>query len=192
MRQYVRVVFRLLAWTFCLTATTAHGFALRPYASLGLMQQPASQYYHLVRGGSVEVSVYKSWSFRGTYLERPPFSNAGYIDQDIFVYGQTGSEFFKKDLFGVFGYVGAGRCWGYIKEDDGNYSGQSVHRSDYSIAAFVLTMESSITTKYLSVRFGHSLLTGRAASDSRSSNVAWPFTVFYLSLSAPIFSDNYL
>ncbi|MCX6124916.1 MAG: hypothetical protein NTV34_09240, partial [Proteobacteria bacterium] len=127
-----------------------------------------------------------------TYLERPPFSNGGYVDQDIFVFGQTGSEFLRSDLFGVFGYIGAGRCWGYIKEEKSNYSEQSAHRSDYSIGAFVLTMESSITTKYLSVRFGHSLLTGRAASDSRSSNVAWPFTVFYLSLSAPIFSENRL
>lgn len=159
-------------------------------ANAGLMQQPASQYFHLVQGGSLDVSLVRSWAVRGTYFERPIFRSEGYIDQDLFAFAQTGSSFMKKGPVDVYGYIGAGRCWGYIKEEEPQPGHSNPRRNDYSMTAAAFSMEAAIASRFAEFRLGHSLLVGRTRSDVYSSKVAWPFTIFYLTLSTPLLDSG--
>jgi hypothetical protein len=154
------------------------------------MQQPASQYFHYVRGGTLEFDVYKSWSVRGSYIERPPFLSSGYLDQDFLASVQTGSQFLSSGMFGVYGYAGIGRCWGYLKEVEPGPGYDHARRSDYSLNALALSMEGSMNLGRVDFRAGHSQLVGRMKSDRDETKVAWPFTTYYVSLATTLISGS--
>lgn len=177
----------VLIFCYALAASTkASAVTVRPMGLTGVMQQPASQYYHLVYGGNLDISLVDSWSIRGTYFERPAFHSAGYVDQDFFAYAQTGVSFFRKGIFDVYSYIGAGRGWGYLKEESPTEGREKVRRNDYTLQALALSMEVSALFSWADVRIGHSLFVGKGDNDQTKSQVAWPFATYYLALSTPI------
>lgn len=184
--MFTRVREIFMAFLVCMFAGPAgHSYALglRTTAMTGLLQQPASQYYHLIYGGSADVQLYRSWSLRGTYLERPAFSNAGFIDQDFLGYVETGCSFFKHKYGNILGFVGAGRAWGYVKQDPIFEKDPSLSRSDYKMNVLALSMEAEFDLGYVDARLGHVMHVGQGDKTQTQSKVAWPYSAYYVSLS---------
>lgn len=185
-RHHAQACVLIISWLCLGLGARAHAVEVRPMVNAGLMQQPASQYFHLIQGGSLDISLYRSWAVRATYLERPVFRSAGYVDQDLFAFAQTGSSFFNHGIFDIYGFAGVGKCWGYIKEEEPSDGSSAVKRNDYTMNALALTMEGASQLSFLEVRIGHSLLVGKSSSDIYQSKVAWPFSIYYLTLSVPL------
>lgn len=135
-------------------------------------------------GGSLDLQVYNSWVIRANYLERPKFVSAGYSDQDFVAFADTGATFFKKSVFAIHGFLGAGQSWGYIKEvtDDSEVK----RRNGYRLDILSCSMEASLTSFLGELRIGHSLHTGRGDKNQTEAKVVWPLTTYYLSLSRQV------
>jgi hypothetical protein len=160
----------------------ALAFGVRGDVMSGVLQQPASQYYHLVRGAAAEVNLWKSWVVRANYLERPEFQAAGFVDQDFISFVDTGCSFFKRDQFDILAYGGFGRAWGYLKRVEPLGDG-TVNRNDYSMNVLSVSMELSANLKWIDLRLGHAQHIGQGDKYQTEAKVAWPFSTYYLAVS---------
>lgn len=151
----------------------------------GLLQQPASQYYHYIQGAGAELQLWNSWVVRGQYLERPRFAASGYVDQDFISFVDTGCGFFKWNWLEILGYGGVGRAWGYIKREQ-PLSTSEQNRNDYQMTVFSVTMEAGVHLEFLDVRLGHSQHIGQGDRYQTEAKVAWPFSTYFLSLSKSV------
>lgn len=164
----------------------AQAISVRPIAATGVMQQPTSQYYHWIYGGILDVGPTDDLSVRASYFERPAFRSAGYVDQEFLSFLQAGGSISRRSVFDIYGYVGAGRVWGYIKEDLPKENADTAKRETFSMPALALSMEAGISVGLLDLRLGHSMAVCLGANDQIKTKVAWPYSTYYMTATIPV------
>lgn len=179
---------RLAAFVGLLMLTPACAFAIsmRPTAATGLMQQPTSQYYHWIYGGMVDVGPTPNLSLRGSYFERPAFHNAGFVDQEFLAFMQGGGSITQKSIFDIYGFIGGGRVWGYIKDEASVDGLTPMRRETFAMSALALTMEAGLSFAYMDLRLGHSQILCMGTSEQIKNKVAWPYSTYYVTATLPI------
>lgn len=166
-----------LSSAICFSAT------IRPTIATGLMQQPSSQYYHLIYGGQLDIAkVDDAAQLRLQYLERPPFRKAGYVDQDFLAGIYFGKSVIRGRFFGASAFIGGGYAWGYIKEDTEN----SPAKETYKLPGLGTALEARWTIKALDIRGSYQVLICQNSRSQLEAYVAWPFSWFLLTASMPV------
>lgn len=160
--------------------------SMRPVAVTGVMQQPTSQYYHWIYGGMFDVGPTPGLSLRASYFERPAFHSAGYVDQEFLAFAQMGGLIARKSIIDIYGFIGGGRVWGYLKEDNSEVASTPVRRETFAMPAAAFSMEASLSLGLVDMRIGHSQIVCMGTSDQVKSKVAWPYTTYYLTATIPI------
>lgn len=176
-----RILANFYAGTFlCLLFMThkASGMIVQASSDIGLMQQPTSQYYHLVYGGYVQLGLDSQKAFaRISYCERPKFDFAGFSDQEQAGFIQIGSSLHTYwsflDLNALFG---AGRLSGYIKAND------SQKKEDFILDGISLEAEAVASLAMIRIGLSHRLFTGIKTREELESYVGWPYRFFSLTL----------
>ena len=164
----------------------AFAVSMRPVAVTGVMQQPTSQYYHWIYGGMFDVGPTPNYSLRASYFERPAFHSAGYVDQEFLAFAQGGGLITRKSIVDIYGFLGAGRVWGYLKEEEAETALVPAKRETFSMPAAALSMEAGFALGAMDVRIGHSQIVCMGTSEQLRSKVAWPYTTYYLTATIPI------
>ena len=109
--------------------------------SSGLMQQPTSNYFHLVRGGYGEFATdSNAINLRLGYLERPQFIANGFRDQESFAYIGIGHAHKFMHILALSMHLGSGRVNGFVKADD-----PLIETSRYQLDGLMASMEAVIS-----------------------------------------------
>ncbi len=142
----------------------------------GFMTQPTSNYYHAVYGGYFDVSLDDKRVFaRASYVERPKFVAAGYIDQDYAFTSFIGTKLTNlKKPYGLLAGIGYGFAGGYIKPDP-DYPEIVGEKRTYKIPGMVAAIEFVAQWRHIDLAFGHQTLIGYAGKDQIEAYVVWPF-----------------
>ena len=173
----------LVLFSAIIRATSAVGATLRPTAVTGLMQQPSSQYYHLIYGGQIDIAKKDDAAqMRLQYLERPPFRRVGFVDQDFSGAVFFGKGIIKDKVFGVSALVGGGYAWGYIKED----TEDNPVKNSYKLPGIATALEARWTFKSLDLRATYQTMICQNSKTQLQAYVAWPFNWFLVAASMPV------
>ncbi len=177
-KALARAVMILLALS---PATRAPAVTLAAHSVAGLMQQPTSQYYHLVYGATLETATdLEGILGRLTYIERPQFTAMGFADQETFAMASIGTKLTKDKNHGLYAFVGGGQASGYIKpsSDATHYTEQR----DFQMRSATFSIEYGWQWRHLFASASHMTMIGivdKAQSDIR---VAWPYQFFLINI----------
>jgi hypothetical protein len=161
------------------------GASIRPTLLNGVMQQPASQYYHYVYGAELDLAKNQDAGlFRAQYLQRPIFKNAGYSDQDSSAAFFFGSNLISYGSLGATAFIGGGYAWGYIQKDQ--TASEAAKKETYRLPGISTSIEARWSLAHLDMRLSHQVMICQNSKDQATAYVAWPFTWFLLSISSPI------
>lgn len=145
----------------------------------GVMQQPASHYYHAIYGaqGALESDSSRIVLRLGAF-ERPVFSNQGYEDQDLGSYGLVGSKLTQSKRHGLYAFIGPGQIHGYTTTT-------SLETNDsrrYKLRGSLFAMEYQVSISSFDLCLNHMQFIGSFDNDQLGSYVAWPFSFYLVSL----------
>lgn len=171
-------------WIFLSMASRALGWSLETAPSVGLMQQPTSQYYHLVYGAHLTMSGEKDlWLLRYIFSERPVFESQGFADQDrlqMFVAGGKVRELMKK--ISIEALIGCGEISGYLKPSDDSTRAQYSRRA-YRIYGPAFDLQASLSfAKIWRLAFSHQTIVGITSKEELRAYVSWPYATYQFSL----------
>lgn len=161
-----------MALTQVSSIAMSFGYSMNTY--IGVMQQPASHFYHAVYGLNSQVSLFKSMQVRLGGFERPKFESEGYVDREYGVYILLGGVVAKDKRHEMRAYVGSGNNKGFINE----VNSDSRSSRSYSINGVLFSMEYSLGIKNYEVNFAHSQFVGSNNREHLEAFVAWPFSFF--------------
>lgn len=168
----------LLIWSFL--GGQAFGWTTEVGSNAGLMQQPASQYYHLVYGAVVgAANDSRKFQVRGAYIERPKFSANNYVDQDYGWFGSVGSQLVGNEKHGLRSFVGYGSMGGYIKAVQ---DGETVERRSYRLYGAAFQLEYAARWRSIWIAASHETFIGMGDRNQTEAYVAWPFNFALVSL----------
>lgn len=171
----------LLVAFFC--APRTYGASYSVLSSAGLMQQPTSHYYHFVYGGSGQAEFFEQkFLVRGSYLQRPKFEEAGFVDQDSGAFAFVGSQIAGNKIFGVTALIGGGRINGYIRATDEYYSSEDAPERSYSISGLSTALEASARWGSLHVAVNHQTFVGYVDREQLNAYVGWPYNFFLVNV----------
>ena len=160
----------------------AEAVTLKVASTGGLMQQPTSQYYHAVYGGYVEIaSASQRLIGRGQYVERPEFSNVGYVDKDYGAFAQVGAKLTAAKTHGLLAFVGYGRMSGYIRAESATRAQTDVSERHYAIPGPIAAVEYAVRLGRIDLAVNHQTFVGFADRTQTDAYVAWPFNFFQVS-----------
>src|SRR4051794_6947997 len=119
----MRSLLRIAALVFMVGASVqafAVNYSLTSDA--GLMQQPSSHYYLAVYGATGEMAWRERALFlRGSFVQRPQYRAAGYLDQDSGEFAFIGTKVTKQKDHGLLVMAGWGSMQGYVEVDHNEY-----------------------------------------------------------------------
>ena len=179
-----RLVTHLVGLTSVIWAPSSYGAMIHAALTSGVMQQPTSSYYHLIYGAQADIGTDDGGILvRGSYFERPVFRSVGYLDKDYSWSGLVGSKLASAKRHGFFAFFGGGRVAGYIKPADASEDGASRDRS-FNMPGFTAAMEYKWLGDRMFLGAGHQAIICFGDSAQTEAYVAWPFSLFTLSLGA--------
>lgn len=150
----------------------------------GVMTQPSSNYYHAVYGGYFDLGTDDRRFFsRVSYVERPKFTAAGYIDQDYAESFIIGTKVTKAKTHGLLAGIGGGLVGGYIKPDP-DYPEANGEKRSYRLPGISTMIEYSLEWKHIDLGIGHQTFIGHADSEQLRAYVAWPYNFILIRLGA--------
>lgn len=115
------------------------------------------------------------------YLQRPPFTSKGYVDQDFSGALMVGKSVLQRKEWGITALFGGGYAWGYIRSTkDGSLS------NSYSLPGPTVAIDGRWSTKGIDVRLTHQVLVGHNSKEHLNAYVVWPFNWFVFSVSSPV------
>ncbi len=140
------------------------------------MQQPTSQYYHLVYGGYGELGREdRKFLTRLTYMERPKFKSAGFTDQEFGGFAMVGTNLTDvKKAYGLNTFLGCGRMFGYIAANEAD-----LPKRNYAISGVTLVLEGYLQFYGIDLGIGLQNFTGLVSREEFKTYVAWPYN-FYM------------
>ncbi len=181
--RYRATVSASMIWLLIFSATNARAVTVAAHSISGLMQQPTSQYYHLVYGAGAEISNDAQTVIgRIAYIERPVFAAAGFIDQESFIAATIGSKVTRRKNHGLYAFFGAGRVSGYIKPDPDITTETNLNRRGFSMNAATLTIEYGGQWQQLFASLSHQTMIGLVDKAQSEIKVAWPYQFFLANL----------
>ena len=145
-----------------------------PY--VGVMQQPASHYYHTIYGFNADLRLSPYFQLRLGGFERPRHESESYVDQDYGVYGMLGGALMAAKSHGLKAYMGYGRNQGYVSSENSEVK----ERRTYSLKGVQFSMEYYREFDQWEMNFSHIHFVGSDGSDNLKAFVAWPFIFFNL------------
>lgn len=161
---------------FCLSGQAA-AITIGAQSISGLMQQPTSQYYHLVYGGNLEVLTESEGVIgRFSYLERPKFVASGFVDQETFLSATIGSKITKAKNHGLYAFAGGAYAAGYIRPED---ESSNLDRRGFQMRAATFGLEYGGKWRSFFASVSHQTIIGVINKQQSDINVAWPYQ-FYL------------
>jgi hypothetical protein len=179
-----RPLARLMGVGLGIWAPSSFAALFQPALLSGVMQQPTSSYYHLIYGAQADFgSSDGAILLRGSYFERPAFKRVGYVDQDYGWSALLGSKLASTKSHGFFAFFGAGRVAGYIKPVTPVEDGSSQSRS-FNMPGLTASMEYKWLGDRLFLGAGHQTIICFGDSAQTEAFVAWPFSLFTLSVGA--------
>lgn len=145
----------------------------------GLLQQPASHYYHAIYGaqGSLETDSSKLILRLGAF-ERPVFSGDDYKDQDLGAFGLIGTKVTQTRNHGLYAFLGSGKIYGYTAATSLGFES----RRQYELRGAQFAMEYQANFGAFDFCLNHMQFIGSFSNDQLKSFVAWPFSFYLLSL----------
>lgn len=147
------------------------------------MMQPASQYFHIVRGGFLDWGREdQKFLIRLSYIERPVFESSGYADQEMGGFAGLGTQAWWSKNYSLLVFAGAGQMRGYSKLSDSASGDGGVSRRDFVLAGLSLALELGVQWQHINLAVNHHLFTGFSTREQTSAFVAWPYTFFLLKL----------
>lgn len=149
---------------------------LSPY--FGLMQQPASHYYHGIYGLNIQSNIIEKMYVRIGYFERPEFESQTYTDKDYGFYGLFGIDVTRTKIQGLRAFSGIGRNKGYIVQI---VEGDREERF-YTLKGLSFVMEYFLEVGQLDMGMSHMLFIGSNNNEHLKALVAWPFSFFTMSI----------
>lgn len=183
-RRLPRLVGLLLAQF--LLARTAPAVTIVPGVSGGVMQQPTSNYYLACYGLSFDATS-KDGGFivRGSYIERPQFSQDGYSEQDRAISLMAGSTAMKILGGVVRGMIGPGRVSGFVARTAADNK-TVIERRSYELYGPAASIEYAYMIKKAVLALNHTTLVGFAGKDQTNALVAWPYNFYALTFGISI------
>jgi hypothetical protein len=173
--KHVKPILRIFLF-FISSSGLSIDFSMNTY--VGVMQQPASHFYHTIYGANSQVIFFKRIHYRMGIFERPEFKSEGYIDKDYGYYGMFGGVVAEEKSHLMRAFVGHGINRGYIYQSE---QGENTKRS-YFIKGLIFSMEYSLDLKNYEVNLAHSQFVGSNNREHLKAFVAWPFSFFSLGL----------
>ena len=158
---------------YCLSAvisTPSFARHVRAGTLLGLMQQPASEYYTAIYGG--EATIGEEYVTTMSYLERPKFRASGFEDQErgYFLFG--GAKLTHGKIGGLFAKLGFGTMQGYIKSlEDGT-------SSTYSLSGPAAELQYIFSWRLGELSFAHRMFAAYSTKEQFKAYVLWPYSYF--------------
>lgn len=173
MRQRRFIVFCLcglaLLWLVFTVPATAVTVATGPL--VGVMVQPTSYYFHLVRGGAVSVGTDNDlFTMQAGYVERPPFTAAGFVDQDFFHYVTAGTDLLKNKSWRLVAGAGVGRVFGMIGDQT-----KELPTRRYLLNGLTTSAELGWRYKSFDVALNYFLFSSRTSRSQAEAYVSWPY-----------------
>ncbi len=169
--------FRLVLAVLLATGASSPLFAIRTEVgpSIGLMMQPASQYYLVTHGAALALCLPET-CLALSYQERPLFDSGGYQDQERFFHlllGRKLASYFNVNLAGLIGF---GQVEGFIRDSEFSRSFQK----------YGLDVGMEISYEILSLKAALELLSTSILADQEQTDafVAWPYNQIQFSVRA--------
>ena len=178
--------FFLLVMLQFFTASAASAMVFDIGGMSGVMVQPTSNYYHMIYGAYLGTAAESEGvGFQAGYLERPPFKDVGFVDQEWSYYVVLGTKLTnpKTKPAGVWGGIGWSRVGGYIKPY-GNGSGDNARlpQRSFIIDGPCADLELYILLHGMRLSLAHQTFVGFASDMQTSAYVAWPYNFLMIKL----------
>ena len=159
------------------------GLEFQAGPTVGLFQQPTSQYYHVVYGGNISAeNNSRTFGARYQFVERPRFESAGFADQESVHTLLLGGK--VKDLWRraeVSAFAGGGHVQGYLKPTS-EQSKELYQRRGYLIRGLALELSLATHISKLRLAVSHQTIVGISSESELKSYVAWPYALYNLSI----------
>lgn len=150
-------------------------------ATTGVMQQPTSHYYLGMYGVTADLGTdSQKLMARISYLERPKFKSAGFVDQDFGWFGLVGTKVTKEKDRGLYAFFGFGRMGGTVKLVPSGAPPPAKTTSSYLINGPTAALEYAVHFGHFYVALGHQTFIGYVDQDQLNAFVAWPYNFFQL------------
>ncbi len=159
----------------CFFTKTVLANSLRLGSFVGLMQQPASEYYTAVYGG--EMMLGEDYVTTASFLERPKFRASGFEDQERGYFLLSGAKLTEDKIGGLYAKIGFGTMQGFIKSLD------SDRESSYSLSGPAAELQYIFSWKYGEISFAHRMFAAYSTKEQFKAYVLWPYSFFTINFS---------
>ncbi len=171
-------------WIFLSTSIQALALQLESAPTLGLMQQPTSQYYHLVYGLHLTAATQKEGGIlRYRFNERPVFKSQGFSDQDrlqMILIGGKVREILKK--ISIETLIGYGEISGYLKPTNSATTSKYTRRG-YRLYGPAFDLQAGMSLgKRWKVAISHQTIVGLTSEEELKAYVSWPYAMYQVSI----------
>jgi hypothetical protein len=169
-------------WLFAVLAvlegSNLYALQFQVGALSGTMTQPTSNYHLLVYGGSCLLTTDdEKLSLQMGYVQRPDFSDAGFLEREYGSYVLFGGKLTKAQnkKYGIWAGVGGGHFKGTIApKKQSEYYGLLPERG-YAIDGMMTGIDWFLKVGMMRLSLGYYLLVGFSDHHQTEAYVAWPF-----------------
>jgi hypothetical protein len=176
--QTSKIFWILPALAAAFAALPALAITARVGGGFGVMTQPTSSYFLAAHSGFLDIATAsESFMLRGTYIERPAFTSAGYIDQEYGYFGMLGTKVTPQKNHGLNCYVGYGTMRGYLAVDKEHFPESDESLRTFRLPGPVVELEYSYSWRYVRIGIEQIAFTGLGDQLQTDARVAWPYNI---------------